>query len=185
MSVLLMMSAILSGALIMVFDFSDIEQVEAWEIVNDGVMGGISEGQWYQEDDYVVFDGNISLENNGGFSSVRVWFQPVDLSEYDGVALRVRGDGQRYAFGFRDTHTRYQHRLTFETTVNEDEDWEIIYIPFDSLIATSFGRQMLTADPLDTSQVRGMNFIISDSQEGAFRLEVASISLYVAETEEE
>lgn len=176
MSVLMTMGAIIS--MFMIFDFSDIEQVEAWTITNDGVMGGLSQGYWSQEADYAVFDGNVSLENNGGFSSVSVAFRPVDLSAYDGVALRVRGDGQQYAFGFRDTSSQYQHRMTFETTFSEDEEWETIYIPFDKLIANWFGQEIQTAEPLDTSTVWRMNFIISDKQEGSFRLEVASISLH-------
>ncbi|MGB7340309.1 MAG: CIA30 family protein [Phototrophicaceae bacterium] len=184
MSVLLAMSAILSGVLLMVFDFSNIEQVDAWSITDDGVMGGISQGHWYQEDYYVVFDGNVSLENNGGFSSARVGFLPADISAYDGVVLKVRGDGQQYAFGFRDMTSRYQHRLTFETTLNENNDWELIYIPFADLVANWFGRDVPTAAALNTTQVSGMNFIISDYQEGPFRLEIASIALYAADDTE-
>lgn len=185
MSVLLAVSAlVLQGVLVMAFDFSDSAQVEAWGIIDDGVMGGVSQGYWYQEDDYVVFEGNVSLENNGGFSSVRVGLRPVDLSAFDGVALQVRGDGQKYAFGLRDTASRYDYRATFETTVSADAEWETIYIPFDSLIANWFGRQLPTAAPLDTAQIRGMNLIISDKQEGPFRLEIASISLYTEATDE-
>lgn len=185
MSVLLAMSAlVLQGMLVTAFDFSDSEQVEAWGIIDDGVMGGVSQGYWYQEDEYVVFEGNVSLENNGGFSSVRVGFRPVDLSDHDGVVLQVRGDGQQYAFGLSDMASRYDYRLTFETAVSTDDEWETIYIPFDSVIANWFGRQLPTADPLDTSQIRGMNLIISDKQEGPFRLEIASISLYTEAADE-
>lgn len=160
------------------FDFSKDEQVEAWTIVDDGVMGGVSQGFWYQEDDYAVFEGNVSLDNNGGFSSVRIALRPVDVSAYDGIALQVRGDGLTYGFGLRDRHPRYDYRMTFETTEQEDDEWEMIYIPFEELTATFFGREIPTADPFDPSYLRGMNLIISDGQEGLFRLEVASISLY-------
>ena len=186
MSVLLAVSMlILQGVFVTVFDFTEIEQVEAWTITDDGVMGGVSQGNWYQEDDYVVFDGNVSLDNNGGFSSVRIGFRPVDLSEYDGMALRVRGDGQQYAFGYRDMNNRYDYRLNFETIVSEDGEWEMIYIPFDSVIAKWFGREVPTAAPLDTSQIRGMTLIISDNQEGPFRLEIDSLSLYTETPEHE
>lgn len=115
MSLMLAVSAlILQGMLVTVFDFDKIDHVKAWEVTNDGVMGGISQGTWYQEDDYVVFEGDVSLENNGGFSSVRVGFRPVDLSAYDGIVLRVRGDGQKYAFGLSDSNSRYQYRLTLQ-----------------------------------------------------------------------
>lgn len=186
MSILLVASAmILQGMLVTAFDFSESRQVDAWVIIDDGVMGGVSQGNWYQEDDeYAVFEGEVSLDNNGGFSSVRVGFRPVDLSAYDGVALQVRGDGQQYALGLSDMNSRLDYRLRFETARSTDDEWETIYIPFDDLIATRFGRQFPDADPLNTSQVRGMNLIISDKQEGSFRLEIANISLYTEVTEE-
>ena len=196
MSLLVIGAVVIQAMLTTVFDFSDSEQVDAWTIVDDGVMGGISQGNWYQEEDYVVFEGNISLENNGGFSSVRVGFRPADLSAYDGIALKVRGDGQTYAFGLRDMNNRYDYRLSFETTSSEelldenndtDEVWETIYIPFDELVANFFGQQVPSAAPFDASRARGMTLIISDKQEGEFRLEIASIALYTedesAETE--
>lgn len=177
---------ILQATMVLIFDFSDLEYVEAWTIVDDGVMGGLSRGNWYQEDDeFAVFEGDVSLENNGGFSSVRVGFRPVDVSEFEGVALQVRGDGQKYAFGLRDMVNRHDYRLPFETTVSADGEWETIYIPFDDLVATWRGRELPDADPLDTSLLRGMTLIISDKQEGEFRLEIASISLYTEDNPEE
>lgn len=174
-----------------VFDFSKLEHVEAWTIVDDGVMGGVSQGSWYQEDDYAVFEGDISLENNGGFSSLRIGFSPVDLSAFDGIELTVRGDGQTYAFGLRDRDffNAYDYRLSFETDEAEtihstDEDWQTIYIPFEDVVATSFGREVPDAAPLNTSRVRGMTLIISDKQEGTFRLEIAGVALYT-ESEDE
>ncbi|MEO0564846.1 MAG: CIA30 family protein [Chloroflexota bacterium] len=184
-AVLAFTTFILQATLVTVFDFSETEAIDAWTVVNDGVMGGVSEGLWYQEDDYAVFEGEISLDNNGGFSSVRLGFRAVDLSGYDGFALTVRGDGQQYAFGIRDVASRYDHRLTFETTavgaeadLDDPATWETIYIPFDDLTPTFFGRENLSAAPLETRGVRGLNLIISDEQVGAFRIEIASIALY-------
>lgn len=193
MSLLVISALVVQAMLTIVFDFSESEQVDAWTIVDDGVMGGISQGNWYQEDDYVVFEGNVSLENNGGFSSVRVGFRPADLSAHDGIALKVRGDGQTYAFGLRDMNNRYDYRLTFETTPfeeildesdNADEAWETIYIPFEDLVANFFGQQVPSAAPFDASRARGMTLIISDKQEGEFRLEIASIALYTESADE-
>ena len=52
-----------------------------WSIVNDDVMGGVSQGSAQAVDDVLLFKGDISLENNGGFSSVS--FKPeskMDMS---------------------------------------------------------------------------------------------------------
>ena len=52
-----------------------------WSIVNDDVMGGISQGQAQAVDDVLLFRGQISLENNGGFSSVSFKPDPkMDMS---------------------------------------------------------------------------------------------------------
>jgi NADH dehydrogenase [ubiquinone] 1 alpha subcomplex assembly factor 1 len=178
MNIVLVAAMVLQVTLLTIFDFSDVEEVGVWSVTNDYVMGGISQGDWYQEDDYVVFEGDVSLENNGGFSSARVWFRSVNLSAYDGVALQVRGDGQTYGFGFRDMTSRYDYRVKFETTPSEEDDWETIYIPFDEAVATWFGRVFASAGQVNTEQMRGMNLIISDGQEGPFRLEIQSIALY-------
>ena len=54
------------------FDFDSEEKSGQWYIVNDGVMGGISESEITLNDDgTATFRGDVSLENNGGFASVR------------------------------------------------------------------------------------------------------------------
>lgn len=171
---------VLQAILVTVFDFSELDAVGAWQIVNDDVMGGVSQADWFQEDEYVVFTGDVSLENNGGFASVRVGFRPSDISDYDGVALKVRGDGQTYAFGLRD-RSRFEHRLQFETTLSDADEWETIFIPFEDLTATWFGRDVPNANPYDPSAARGMTLIISDGYEGEFRIEIESIALYQEE----
>ncbi len=44
---------------------------EPWRAINDGVMGGISAGRMVGIDYGLSFEGELSLENNGGFASVR------------------------------------------------------------------------------------------------------------------
>ena len=55
-----------------VFDFTDAAQVQSWRTVLDGVMGGLSTGRVEMGDDTMIFSGETSLRNNGGFSSMRV-----------------------------------------------------------------------------------------------------------------
>jgi len=160
------------------FDFSNPRHAGWWSITNDGVMGGVSEGQWDITDDFSVFSGFVSLDNNGGFSSVRAEFRPVDLSGADGIQIRVRGDGQRYSFNLRDIHSWLSYRVTFETELQADDEWETILIPFEDLIPTRFGNQIPSADPIDLTNVWSMSVLISDEQEGDFRLEMADLSIF-------
>src|SRR5208282_479964 len=80
----------------MLFDFSKPYAVKAWQIVNDGVMGGVSQRNVRIVEKNLEFSSTLSLENNGGFSSVRSKAAKMDLSKYDGLVFKVRGDGRDY-----------------------------------------------------------------------------------------
>ena len=59
---------------------SDNIGIDKWRIVNDGVMGGISKSNIYlNEVSNIIFAGNVSLENNGGFASIRMGFDGNQL----------------------------------------------------------------------------------------------------------
>ena len=63
-----------------------------WKVVNDGVMGGVSQGGMSDMGNVMLFEGYLSLENNGGFSSVQVKPDPIlDLGEYD-VSLKNQNE---------------------------------------------------------------------------------------------
>ena len=53
------------------FDFSGSAAEPGWTAVNDGVMGGVSRGGAKLIDGSLHFRGILSLDNNGGFSSIR------------------------------------------------------------------------------------------------------------------
>ena len=70
-----------------IFDFDKDSNLKNWKIVDDVVMGGKSSGHFELNDDgHAVFYGNISLENNGGFSSVRYQPDRIELNK----ALRIK-----------------------------------------------------------------------------------------------
>ena len=101
-----------------VVDFTEGEGIR-WSIVNDGVMGGRSTSKLSLTDQKTaLFTGFVSLENNGGFASSRAAFVSLDLSAYEGVTLRVRGDGRRYQFRFRQdgAFDGVAYRVEFKTT---------------------------------------------------------------------
>lgn len=157
-------------------DFNEERAFSFWANVNDDVMGGISESGFMPTDHGSgLFNGNVSLENNGGFASLQARFRAIDLSAFSGIELTVCGDGQRYGFYLMDSHNRrLMYQGDFGTTAGV---WQTIRLRFDELEARRFG-QPVNANPLDTRQVVGMAFIISDKQEGAFSLEVARISAW-------
>jgi monofunctional biosynthetic peptidoglycan transglycosylase len=147
-------------------------QSATWRAVNDGVMGGLSQSLLRATDDgTVVFMGVVSLENNGGFASVRTSLDETDLSEYAGLAVRVFGDGKRYRLRLR-TDDRFDgiaYQATFETT---GDVWQLVEIPFVSFVPTYRGRTVRDAPLLDTTKIHQIGFMIADKQKGPFRLEI-------------
>jgi NADH dehydrogenase [ubiquinone] 1 alpha subcomplex assembly factor 1 len=84
------------------FDFQAAMPPPAWKIVNDDVMGGVSKSRFQVlKAGGAVFSGVVSLENNGGFASVRSSPVQGNLSGTDAFLVRVRGDGRRYKFSVR------------------------------------------------------------------------------------
>lgn len=144
-----------------------------WEIVNDGVMGGLSKGTvTMSKSGTMLFRGVLSLENNGGFSSVRSGEVPMDLSKATGVVVRVRGDGRTYQFRLM-TDVRFRNRSVafmapFQTKAGE---WVEIRIPFEAFVGTWRGDPVQSAI-LDPAKVEGFGIQLSDKIEGPFFLEV-------------
>ena len=80
-----------------VYVFDSNSNMVDWQIVDDVVMGGQSQGQFYISDKgYGVFHGSVSLENNGGFSSLRHTLENTKVDGYSKIELKLKGDGKRY-----------------------------------------------------------------------------------------
>ncbi len=157
-----------------VFDFSTVEAAEGWEIVNDTVMGGRSEASVDVAGGRLVFAGAVSLENGGGFASVRSRAERRDLSDFDGLLVTLRGDGRRYALTVRtDVRVRAgSYRIEFDSPAEE----ATLFFAFDDFVLTSFGRPVAGAPGLARGEVRSVGFLIGGGQAGAFRLEVKRIA---------
>jgi NADH dehydrogenase [ubiquinone] 1 alpha subcomplex assembly factor 1 len=152
-----------------IFSFVDSEPI--WYTVDDVVMGGVSNSRVeIIELNILFFLGSMSLENNGGFSSVRSDWNIIDLSGFDGVLLRVLGDGKVYRFRIRTEETGgdIAYNGAFETTPDK---WIQVYVPFANMIPTYRGNVM-DVGPLDVTSIGSFGFMLSDKQPGNFRLQV-------------
>ena len=153
----------------LLFDFGP--DSESWFSVDDNVMGGISSSLGtIQEDGTLLFSGTMSLDNNGGFSSIRSPYNPIDLSGSDGLLIRVLGDGNIYRLRIwsTDTGRDIAYNSFFET---QDGQWVTVYIPFETMVATFRGFQT-GSGPLDPGTISSVGFMLSDKQPGEFALEV-------------
>jgi monofunctional biosynthetic peptidoglycan transglycosylase len=158
------------------FDFTGPDAAKAWVNVNDGVMGGVSDGRFKITDNQTMeFFGTLSLENNGGFASVRSRPTEVNLKAGELVAARVRGDGREYTLNLyvpRDSG-RYSFRQTFKTQKGE---WIEVSFPVDKFVATWRG-SVFPEQKLDPSKVNSVGFLLADKKTGPFKLEVDWIKI--------
>lgn len=156
------------------FQFDTATNVAAWQIVNDDVMGGASRSGFHLTSGMAVFHGEVSLENNGGFASVRSLPAHHDLGGCDAFVIRVRGDGRSYKFTARTTRTFESaiYQVPFKTRKGEREEHRL---PLKEFVPTFRGRVLSGEPPLDPAEIISVGFLISDKQAGGFRLEIESI----------
>ena len=162
----------------MLIDFTDKKAGHQMNVVNDGVMGGLSQGTIEMtQNDSLLFKGNISLQNNGGFSSFRIAGKQWDLSAWKGVEILVKGDGRAYGFRATTDETFLRSSVSFTADFKTVKDeWVKLQIPFSKMKASWRGRKL--DRNFDPAQIKGLGIILADKQAGKFALEIKSISAW-------
>ncbi|MDG1358197.1 MAG: CIA30 family protein [Akkermansiaceae bacterium] len=162
----------------MLIDFANKDENHSVSVVNDGVMGGLSQGNIkLTQDNTLLFKGLLSLRNNGGFSSFRISGQRWDLRDWKGIEIHVRGDGRVY--GLRATtdekflRSSVSFTADFETTKDK---WVKLQIPFSSMKASWRGRKLNRN--FNPAEIKGLGIILADKKAGEFALEIKSISAW-------
>ncbi len=159
----------------MIFDFQASTNSTKWQVVNDDVMGGVSTSQFQLlTNGGAIFSGVVSLENNGGFASVRSTPVRENLSDTAAFALRVRGDGRRYKFTVRTEAGFNAPNYQAEFTTKRGE-WEEHRLAFKDFMPTFRGRVLTDVPPLIPSKITSVGLLISDKKAGPFRLEMSWI----------
>ena len=156
------------------FDFNSNSDLTNWTIVDDVVMGGQSNGQFeINQDGQGVFSGMVSLENNGGFSSVRYDCGQLNIEDYSKVVIRLKGDGKSYQFRTKtDNKDQHSYIFTFETSL----DWEIIEIPLSEMEPRFRGRK-LNMPNYPAEILEEIAILIGNKKNESFRLEIDFIEL--------
>ena len=170
-------TAMAEDTLILLFDFTKADAAKQWQTVNDGVMGGVSEGKFkVTESKTMEFFGTLSLANNGGFASVRSKAKKLDLEKGDTLVARVRGDGREYTLNLYPNRSRtaFSYRATVQT---KKDEWIEVKVSLDEFEATSFGRVVREAGPVKPEEITSVGFLLGDKKAGLFKLEVESIKV--------
>jgi hypothetical protein len=158
----------------MLFDFRDPSVTREWRSVDDDVMGGISSSRIEPGSQGARFVGTVSLENNGGFASIRSKPAPLGLAGAHGLELELMGDGHTYKLSIRldsdQDGISYQANLTPpSSSVSHTR------IAFVELVPMWRGRRVPDAQPFDPARAAQVGFVIGDEQAGAFELGLVAI----------
>jgi hypothetical protein len=157
-----------------IFDFNKKTDIKDWKIVDDVVMGGESSGTFKLNDEgFGVFEGNISLENNGGFSSLRSTFGKQPIKENTKVVLTLRGDGKKYQFRIKSNSSEYySYILPFLTS----GEWQEIEIPLKDMYPSFRGRR-LNKPNFSHEYIEEIRFLIGNKKNEKFKLLLDKIEL--------
>lgn len=166
------------SAELVLFDFGLKAPVSEWRTVNDTVMGGVSSSRMMQTDGgNALFVGTVSLDNNGGFASVRGPSIKDSIGEFEGIAVRIRGDGKKYKIGLR-TDEMFDgvfHQADFSS---QSGQWQVVSIAFADFVPTYHGRRLSDDKRMKPEDINSVSFLIADKQNGPFRLEIDWIKAY-------
>jgi len=156
-------------------DFSVAEEVNYWFRINDSVMGGLSESNLRVVDKVAYFEGELSLENNGGFASVRRT-GPISLKTGDiPISLEINGDGRSYQLRLR-TDQGFDGIAYVAVFSSDRSQWQTLSFTEQSFVAQFRGRIVKDAPVLSFADVKQIGFMLADKQPGSFQLAIKNIS---------
>jgi hypothetical protein len=150
-----------------------------WRSIDDAVMGGSSRSEFRLEPGSATFIGDLSLDNEGGFASVRSPIGPWDLASCLGIELEVRGDGRRYKARLKNDGSLdgINYQASFDT---KRDTWITVRLPWRDFLPVFRGWRVPDAPVLNLAHVATVGFLVADKQAGKFRLEVRRIAAYTA-----
>lgn len=156
------------------FNFDFKSNISNWRIVDDGVMGGKSSGKFkINNAGKGLFYGEVSIENNGGFSMVQYRFETKKVTNSSKVCIKLKGDGKNYQFRIKSNALEKHAYITSFTTT---KTWQIIEIPFQNMYPAFRGRE-LDIPNYDGKQIEMIAFLIGNKKAEVFNLEIESIVL--------
>ena len=150
-------------------DFTNPNTMHDCKIVNDGVMGGVSQSSLRQDVHGLIFEGLVSLENNGGFASMRSSARLPQGTQV--IELLAKGDGKQYKLVLR---TGLAPRVTYAAEFIAEPTWQTYRFNLSQFKAT-FRGQAVNAPILSFSDVMEFGILISNNQAGNFGIQLKTL----------
>jgi NADH dehydrogenase [ubiquinone] 1 alpha subcomplex assembly factor 1 len=162
------------------FDFGNEKgNVKTWFTLTDNVMGGVSTSNLSYKNGSIVFSGNVSFENNGGFASFRSGFSKFDLTGYDAVRIRFKSQNQKFALTLDNSRNWWEPNYKYEFQSESSSDWKTVSFDIADFHEEVIGRK--TGNSINKNiqkNICQIGIITNDKKEGSFSLEIDYIEFY-------
>ena len=160
--------------LMVLFDFSQNTDLSEWTILNDVVMGGKSRSALtIDTDGNGLFKGAVSLENNGGFCSVRRSFNKIPAKDFKKIVFRIKGDGKTYQARIKANKNDYYSYIAYFETTGE---WQTVEIALPDMYPSFRGRR-LNQPNFNNDSIEEIAFLIGNKKAETFQLRIDKIML--------
>ncbi len=159
---------------IKIFNFNKNSNIYSWRIIDDVVMGGRSSSTiTINENGHGVFSGNVSLDNYGGFASVRHVFKPISVKKFNNIYLKIKGDGKEYQLRVKDKSSNY---YSYIKTFSTSGKWQEIEVPLSEMYPSFRGRK-LNSPNFSHESIEEITFLIANKKNENFQLIIDKIEL--------
>ncbi|WEM41014.1 CIA30 family protein [Photobacterium sp. DA100] len=163
-------------------DLTRPSEHQQWQVTNDNVMGGISQGQLTFDGQSSRFWGELSLANNGGFSSISRPLESLS-ADVDQVELVFIGDGRLYQL--RLATWKNGNRITYKHDFSTIEGQRQKHVfELSDFQAVFRGRLIDGAPVLTARDIKQVGVLIADKQPGPFALNLIQLKFKTSQETE-
>jgi hypothetical protein len=157
----------------MIIAFDNVQSLKDWRVTNDGVMGGLSVGNTQLVNKSLIFSGEISIENNGGFTSV---FKEIPTlpDKIESISINILGDGNDYQLRVRSQVFDYELSYSVDFNAKKGQRKELTF-HFADFKASFRGRSIDNAPLLEPKSISHVGFLMKSKQVKSFSISVQKI----------
>jgi len=159
------------------FRFETAAATAAWRAIDDRVMGGVSRSRLrFDPAGHAVFEGEVSLDQGGGFASVRAPVAATGAATASAVVVEALGDGRKYKLSLflDDAFDAPAYQATLAPPAG---GWQVLALPLAGFVPRFRGRAVAGAAALEPAHIRQAGLLIADRQAGPFALQLRAIGL--------
>jgi monofunctional biosynthetic peptidoglycan transglycosylase len=147
-----------------------------WVILSDNVMGGVSEAAMEYGNTAVIIKGYVSLQNRGGFVSIKSGWGKMNLAGFKIVKITFRSTSQVYAFTLENSRRWYEPAYKLEFSAGKANTWETVYLKLDDFKEERIG--VPTGNKVNGAileSITRIGIVTNEKREGPFQLEIESV----------